>query len=74
MGGRVEGEPAMKHNEEGCRYEMAYSVQFHNLREDLSELKHRVHGLESTLGRGVMLLVANLVGIAIMLARQALHL
>lgn len=64
----------MKHTEDECRYEMAYAVQFQNLREDLTELKQRVHGLEATLGRGVMLLVANLVGIAMVLAQQAFNL
>jgi len=56
-----------------CRYEMAYAVQFEHVRDDLSELKERVHRLESTLARGVMLLVANLVGVATMLAQQALR-
>jgi hypothetical protein len=62
----------MNDDGESCRYEMAYSLQFQNLREDLRELKERVGRLESTLARGVMLLVANLVGVAITLAQQLL--
>jgi hypothetical protein len=53
-----------------CRYERAYAVQFESLRGDLNELKERVHRLETTLERGVMLLVANLVGMVITLAQQ----
>ena len=63
----------MKEGCDQCRYELAYSLQFGNLKEDLCELKDRVGRLESTLGRGVMLLVANLIGVAIMLARQQLQ-
>ena len=53
-----------------CPYEMAYEVQFRNLTGDLEELKERVRRLESTLARGVMLLVANLVGVVLTLAQQ----
>ena len=63
----------MKDGHEVCRYEMAYSVQFQNLRDDLEELKSRVSRLESTLARGVLLLVANLVGVAVGLAQQLLR-
>jgi hypothetical protein len=51
---------------------MAYSVQFANLSEDLKELKSRVRCLETTLARGVMLLVANLVGVIMTLVQQML--
>lgn len=60
----------MKDEQQPCRYEMAYAVQFQNLREDLCELKDRVRRLESTLARGVMLLVANLAGMVMMLVQQ----
>lgn len=60
----------MKEEEGKCKYEMAYAVQFQNLREDLVELKERVRGLETTLARGVVLLVANLAGMVTMLAQQ----
>jgi len=63
----------MKDDSESCRYEMAYAVQFQNLRDDLNELKARVARLESTLARGVLLLVANLVGVVVMLAQQTLQ-
>ena len=53
-----------------CPYEMAYDVQFQNLTGDLDELKERVRALETTLARGVMLLVANLVGVVLTLAQQ----
>ena len=56
-----------------CPYEMAYEVQFQNLTGDLDELKERVRCLERTLGRGVTLLVANLVGVVLMLLQQVLH-
>jgi len=62
----------MKDRTEPCRYEMAYSLQFQNLRGDLNELKDRVRSLESTLSRGVMLLVANLVGVVVTLAEQVM--
>ncbi|MDX9972714.1 MAG: hypothetical protein RBU21_06985 [FCB group bacterium] len=47
-----------------------HDVQFGHLREDLAELKERVHRLEATLTRGVLLLVANLVGMVLSLAQQ----
>lgn len=60
----------MKENCAVCPYEMAYDVQFRNLNGDLEELKERVRRLESTLARGVLLLVANLVGVVLTLAQQ----
>ena len=62
----------MKNENECCRYEMAYAVQFQNLRDDLKELKDRVRSLETTLARGVALLLANLVGVIMTLAQQAM--
>ncbi len=55
-----------------CPYEMAYDVQFRNLEMDLSELKERVRRLETTLARGVMLLVANLACVIVTLAQMLL--
>ena len=63
----------MKERCEPCPYEMAYEVQFQNVTGDLDELKERVKCLETTLARGVTLLVANLAGVALMLAQQLLH-
>ena len=60
----------MKGEEETCRYERVHAVQFESFRDDLRELKERVRRLETTIERGVMLLVANLVGIVITLGQQ----
>lgn len=49
-----------------------HELEFKNLHADLAELKQRVHGLESTLARGVMLLIANLVGVVLTLMQQLL--
>ncbi|HOZ46286.1 MAG TPA: hypothetical protein PLO37_12175 [Candidatus Hydrogenedentes bacterium] len=57
---------------ESCVYEKVYEVQFKALAGDLAELKERVRRLEATLGRGVILLVANLVGVAMTLLQQLL--
>ena len=62
----------MSNNCETCPYEMAYDVQFRHLIDDLGDLKNRVQRLETTLGRGVMLLVANLVSVIMVLAQQVL--
>lgn len=56
----------------GCPYEPLYAVQMNNVREDIREVKDRVGCLESTLARGVLLLVANLIGVSITLAQQLL--
>jgi len=47
-----------------------FTVQFRSLGEDLQELKERVNRLEQTLARGVTLLIANLAGMVVTLARQ----
>jgi len=62
----------IKNDGNGCRYEMAYAVEFRNVREELRALKDRVGRLETTLARGVLLLVANLAGVVTMLTRQLL--
>ncbi len=56
-----------------CPYEMAYDVQFRGLTEDLNELKNRVARLETTLARGMLLLVANLAGVVMMLVQELLQ-
>ncbi|HIJ65690.1 MAG TPA: hypothetical protein HPP77_07025 [Candidatus Hydrogenedentes bacterium] len=58
---------------DSCRYERVYALQYENVRDDLNELKERVGRLETTLMRGVFLLVANLVGVVITLAQQLLR-
>lgn len=53
-----------------CPQERVHAVQFQGLREDLCELKTRVSHLETTIARGVLLLVANLVSVIVTLARE----
>lgn len=60
----------MKSDCEACRYEMVYRIQFENLTCAMNEIKERVQRLESILVRGVLLLVANLVGMVVTLAHQ----
>jgi hypothetical protein len=60
----------MNEDERDCRYAEIYGLQFASVREDLGEVKERVRQLETLLTRGVMLLVANLLGVAFTLARQ----
>jgi len=55
---------------EKCSFEKVAEVEFRGLCSDLQELKERVMRLEQTLARGVLLLVANLAGVAVTLARQ----
>lgn len=55
---------------ETCPDWRVHELEFKNLHTDLSELKDRVQRLEATLARGVMLLVANLVGVVLTLAQQ----
>jgi len=65
------GAKTMRTDEYGYR-EVA-EVQFRNLSAQITELKDRVQRLETTVARGVLLLVANLFGIAASLASQLLH-
>jgi len=60
----------MKEDDEPCRYERVHAVQFESFRDDLRELKERVRRLEGAIERGVLLLVANLIGIVITLGQQ----
>ena len=56
----------------GCPYEPLHAMQMNNVREDIHEVKERVGRLEATLARGVLLLLANLIGVSITLAQQLL--
>lgn len=56
-----------------CPNERVHTLQFQRLREDLGELKGRVGHLESTLSRGVALLIANLVGVIVTLGHALLR-
>lgn len=53
-----------------CECVHVYDVKLANVADDLHELKDRVQRLESTLARGVMLLIANLVGVVFTLLQQ----
>ncbi|GMW01791.1 MAG: hypothetical protein AMXMBFR84_29280 [Candidatus Hydrogenedentota bacterium] len=55
---------------ERCACGAIYDVKVDNLKDDLRDLKDRVQRVETTLARGVMLLVANLTGMVISLAQQ----
>lgn len=67
--GSTEGRLAMKDDCVTCPYEKVYAMQFDSVTEDLKELKERVRGLDALLTRGMLLLVANLVGVVITLIR-----
>lgn len=56
-----------------CPNERVHTLQFQQLRDDLGELTRRVVHLESTLGRGVALLIANLVGVIVTLGHALLR-
>ena len=66
----TKGRPAMPDEHEPCPYKVVHDIQYQSLREDLGELKARVQRLETTLARGVTLLVANLAGVIALLLRQ----
>jgi len=53
-----------------CECSHVYDVKLANLADDLHELKDRVRQLETTLARGVMLLIANLVAVVFTLLQQ----
>jgi hypothetical protein len=58
---------------DACGYRQAYAFQMNSLNEDLRELKQRVQRLETTLARGVMLLVMNLAAVIVSLAQQLMN-
>ena len=53
-----------------CPYEQVYTAEFSGVKEDLHDLKTRVGRLETVIERGVMLLLANLVGVIVTLVQQ----
>jgi len=53
-----------------CPQREVNEVEFRLLDTKLRDLKERVEKLETAMGRGLMLLVANLVGIVVSLAQQ----
>jgi len=56
-----------------CPSREVYDVEFRLIDGKLLDLKERVEKVEATLIRGLMLLVANLVGVAMSLAQQLLN-
>jgi hypothetical protein len=64
------GRNAMNEDTPACPYKLVHDVQWTSLREDLSEMRARVQRLEAILARGVTLLVANLVGVIVLLLHQ----
>ncbi len=54
---------------ETCPHERVHRVEYQLLTENLNEVKARVARVETTLGRGVLLLVANLMGVAMSLMK-----
>lgn len=51
----------------------AHEVRFEALADAIDELKARVLRLENVLTRGMTLLIANLIGVATLLAQQVLQ-
>jgi len=62
----------MTEAQECCPLERVYQEQFRNSTYCLAELKQRVERLEGVLSRAMLLLVANLAGVALMLLQQVL--
>lgn len=60
----------MKESSDSCPDEKVHRVEYRMLSESLRELKERVTRVEATMTRGVMLLVANLAGVLVTLARE----
>ncbi len=56
-----------------CPFELANGVQFRALADEIGELKTRVGRLETTLARGVGLLIANLACVIATLAQQLMR-
>lgn len=60
-------------SEKTCACLKVNDVKLANLGDDLRELKDRVQRLETTLARGVTLLVANLVAVVVTLLQQIIR-
>lgn len=58
---------------ESCPHERVRQAEHRLLSESLKELKDRVRRVETTLARGVLLLVANLAGIVMSLTHEFLQ-
>lgn len=60
----------MKDECDSCPHERVHKVEYRLLTQNLDELKMRVARVESMLGRGILLLVANLAGVAMSLVNS----
>ncbi len=58
---------------EVCGCGQAHAFRLKSLDEDVREVKERVQRLETTLARGMMLLVANLAAVCMSLAQQLIR-
>ncbi len=55
---------------ESCPHERVHKIEYRQLTENLKEVKDRVERVETTLARGVLLLVVNLAAMVVSLARE----
>ena len=55
-----------------CSMDKVHKVEYRYLSANLNEVKMRVAKLEAQLARGILLLVANLTGVVITLAKAIL--
>jgi len=53
--------------EDYCAMGLVYEEKFAHFASELAELRRRIDKVETTLSRGITLLVANLTGIIVML-------
>ena len=58
----------MKDQCDSCPHERVHKVEYRLLTQNLDDLRMRVARVESMLGRGILLLVANLAGVAVSIA------
>ena len=58
---------------ETCPQREVHAVEYRLLESKLKDVKERVEKLETTMARGILLLVANLVGVVMTLAQEFLQ-
>ncbi len=58
----------MKDECDSCPHERVHKVEYQLLTQNLDDLRMRVARVETMLGRGMLLLVANLAGVAMSVA------
>ena len=62
----------MKEECKSCPMDKVHKIEYRFLSANLNEVKMRVGKLETQLARGILLLVANLTGVVITLAKAVL--